>query len=49
VKEDVRRIIAFCVRVGENGVEEMVRKLECPVHTRAMAGEGESRGVNGSR
>ena len=45
----MRRIVAFCVIVGEKGVEEMVRKLECPVHARATAGEGESRGMNGSR
>lgn len=32
MREDERKIIAFCVGGGKNGVEEMVRKLECPVH-----------------
>jgi hypothetical protein len=35
VREDKRKIIAFCVGGGKNGVEEMVRKLECPVHIQA--------------
>jgi hypothetical protein len=27
-----RKEIAFWVRVGKNVVEEIVRKVECPVH-----------------
>jgi len=42
VREDERKIIAICVGWGKNGVEEMVRKLERPVHAHslAMAGYG---------
>lgn len=40
MKEDEREIIAFCVGGGKGGVEEMVRKLECPVHTHWQAANG---------
>jgi hypothetical protein len=36
---DERNVIAFCVRVGKNGVKEMVRKLECPVHQEVRGDE----------
>jgi len=44
VREDEREIIAFCVGGGKNGTEEMVRKMEYPMHAQwqwqATAGWG---------
>jgi hypothetical protein len=40
--EDERKAITFCVGGSKDGVEEMVRKLECPVHT--QLGYGKARG-----
>ena len=43
MREDERKASTFCVGGGKNGVEEMARKLECPVHTQ-LAGYGKARG-----
>jgi hypothetical protein len=34
VKSNKRKITAFCVRVGKNGMEEIVRKFKWPTHAK---------------